>query len=155
MADMRRVYQVTGLVILAAAGALIHGASAMQYYSSLGPGPGFFPLWLAGCLAVLAVAMIAQASFGAAEAMPDDFWPDRGGAIRVLGLVVALAGVAWFLESAGFAVTVFAMSLLALRLLGQGSMLQTLLAAAIAGFGAYFVFTRWLGVQLPAGLLAS
>jgi putative tricarboxylic transport membrane protein len=155
MADMRRIYQVAGLAILAAAGWLIHGASSMQYYSSLGPGPGFFPFWLAACLAGLAVLMIAQATFGAAEAMPKDFWPERGGVVRILGLVLALAGAAMFLESAGFAVTVFAMSILALRLLGQRSLLATLIVAGIAGFGVYFLFTRWLGVALPAGLLAS
>jgi hypothetical protein len=30
-----------------------------------------------------------------------------------------------------------------------------LIVAGIAGFGVYFLFTRWLGVALPAGLLAS
>lgn len=155
MASMRRVYQVTGFVILVVAGALIHSASSMQYYSSLGPGPGFFPLWLAGSLAVLALLMVLEATFGAAEAMPEDFWPGRGAVVRILGLVVSLAGAALFLDSVGFAITVFLMCVLAMRLLGQSSVLVTLLVSFAASFGVYFLFTRWLGVSLPAGLLAS
>ncbi len=155
MTNMRRVYQATGLVLLAIAGALIYGASSMQYYSSLGPGPGFFPLWLSGALAILALAMVVQASLGRPEEAVEDFWPDRAGALRVLGLVLALAGATVGLERLGFAITTFLMNVLALRLLGQKSVIGTLVTATIASFGVYYFFTKFLSVPLPAGLLGG
>lgn len=155
VANMRRVYQATGLVLLAIAVALIYGASSMQYYSSLGPGPGFFPLWLSVALAGLSIIMIVQASFGAADSMPADYWPDRAGVLRVVGLVLALAGAVAGLERLGFAITIFLMNVFALRLLGQKSLLATLIISTVASFGVYYFFTKWLSVPLPAGLLAA
>ena len=77
--NMRRTYQVTGTILLCLAVYVGHESLALRYYTPLGPGPGFFAFWLALILGVLAVSMVAQATFGRPEPVPPDFLADRRG----------------------------------------------------------------------------
>jgi hypothetical protein len=50
----RRAYQLSGLAALLVAVFLGYQAAGLTYYTRIGPGPGFFPRWLCGVLALLA-----------------------------------------------------------------------------------------------------
>ena len=91
---MRLAHRIAGAVLLALALFLGAVAFRLSYYSSLGPGPGFFPLWLCGLLAILALAMIAQATLGGDGPLPVDFFPDRTGALRIAVAILALFATA-------------------------------------------------------------
>ncbi len=148
---MRRTYQITGALLAVLAAYVGHEALALRYYSSLGPGPGFFPFWLALILGIMALAMVAQATLGRPEPMPTDFYADRGGYLRMGAIVLSLLAVALLLERLGFRITMFAVYLFLLLALGRQRVFTALLVAAAGSVGAYFVFVEWLGVSLPVG----
>ena len=125
-------------------------ASAWQYLSKDGPGPGFFPLWTGIGMIVLAAALVAGQVMHvlAGAAVEKTRWAGTG---RVLlgwfGLMVSIA----LLEPAGFTVSFLLLTIF----LVVGVFRRTLMAALAVGFGAsigfWILFVKLLKVQLPAG----
>jgi putative tricarboxylic transport membrane protein len=150
-ANMRRTYQITGSLLLCLSIYIGVEALELRYYSSLGPGPGFFSFWLAILLGILAVAMVAEATFGRPEPMPPDFFADRGGYLRMGAVALAVLASAFLLERLGFRLTMFGVYLFLLLTLGSHNLITTVAVALAGSFGVYFVFTEWLNVPLPAG----
>ena len=62
MLSARRAYQLSGLLGLLVAAVLGYQAARLPYYTRIGPGPGFFPRWLCGILALLSLAILARAA---------------------------------------------------------------------------------------------
>ena len=127
-------------------------AFRLSYYSSLGPGPGFFPLWLCGLLAILALAMIAQATLGGDGPLPVDFFPDRTGALRIAVAILALFATAATMSLVGFRIGAFVFYVVLLVAFGRRNPLEILALAAIGSFGVYALFSRVLSQPLPTGL---
>jgi len=150
-ATMRRTYQITGSLLLCLSIYIGVEALDLQYYSSLGPGAGFFSFWLALILGVLAIAMVAEATFGRPEPMPPDFFADRSGYLRMGAVVLAVLASALLLERLGFRLTMFGVYLFLLLALGNQRLITSIAIALAGSFGVYFVFTEWLSVPLPAG----
>jgi hypothetical protein len=150
---MRRPYQIFGVVLILAAGFLVRESLRLRYYTPLGPGPGFFPLWLSIFLGILGAAMLWRATFGAPEAMPADFYPDRHGTLRAGAVVAALLGVLVLMEPLGFRLVMLGFYLVLLTALGRRHPLVTGIIALGGSFGVYHAFVRWLAVPLPVGLL--
>jgi putative tricarboxylic transport membrane protein len=148
----QRMYQLTGLALLALAAAVIFGALQLRYYTSLGPGPGFFSFWIGVVLAGLAVLMIVQTLFEPAEALADDFIPQRDGWARMGAIVLSLLVATLAMERLGFSLTMFAVYIFLLRSIGGYGFVICIAASAVASFGIDFVFVRWLSVPLPAGV---
>ncbi|MFB3816890.1 MAG: tripartite tricarboxylate transporter TctB family protein [Candidatus Methylomirabilales bacterium] len=149
---MKRPYQITATILLGVSALLAREALKLRYYSPLGPGPGFFPLWLAVLLAVLAVAMFWQATFRKPEAVPEGFLPDRAGLLRVGAVLGALVGVILLLNPVGFCLVMLGFYVFLLLVLGRQHPVVTGLIAVAASFGVYYVFVHWLGVSLPIGV---
>jgi putative tricarboxylic transport membrane protein len=127
-------------------------ALQLRYYTSLGPGPGFFSFWLAVILGGLAVVMLLQATLGQAKPAPPDFFASRTGYLRMGAVVLALAGTTALLEPLGFRVTMLAVYLFLLWAFGRRSLIVTALVALAGSFGVYHIFVRWLNVPLPIGV---
>jgi putative tricarboxylic transport membrane protein len=151
---MRRPYQITSIVLLGMAAFLAREALKLRYYSPLGPGPGFFPVWLAVLLVVLAAAMLWQATFRTPEAMPDDFFPDRSGYLRIAAVLGALVWVIVLMDSLGFCLVMLAFHAFLLVVLGRQHPVVTGIIALAGSFGVYYVFVHWLGVPLPMGVVS-
>ncbi len=149
---MRRAYQITGAVLLLFAGFVAAESLNLRYYTSLGPGPGFFPFWLAVVLGALAVAMLLQATLGQPEPMPSDFFSSRSGYMKMGAVALSLVGTALVLERLGFCLTMLAVYLFLLCALGRRGLVVTLLVALFGSFGVYYLFVRWLQVPLPPGV---
>lgn len=149
---MRRADQVTGILLLALS--VWFGGVALQryaYWSPTGPGSGFLPVWLAVALAVLAIALIAKATRS-----PDagGAWlPDRRGLIRLLAVVGATALFIAVMPVVGM---ILGSALFIVGLL-RGLEGYSWAASVAVGVGAavvnYLVFTYWLGVPFPTGVL--
>jgi putative tricarboxylic transport membrane protein len=150
--SVRAVRLGTALFLLALASYVFYESFELQYYTQLGPGPGFFPRWLAGGLALCAIAMGVQSGFRT-EPLPDDFLPGRAGAARIGAVLVALIAVVLLLEPLGFRLTMLAVYLGLLIALGRRGWLLTPTVALAGSFGVYHVFVQWLRVPLPVGLL--
>ncbi len=155
---MKRVNQAAALSFVAFGGLILWESSKLRYYSTLGPGPGFFPLWLGGVLAFLGVLWLVQVSAGPAEAVPDGFWPKRRGALRVLAVVLSLVFMTFSMDPLGFRISMFLVLAFLLYALGRQNVLVTAVVSFLGSFGFYYALTAWLGGSLPTAgldLLAS
>jgi putative tricarboxylic transport membrane protein len=149
--NMKRIYQITGVVFLILAAFIAWESLELKFYTNLGPGPGFFPFWLAAALGLLAVLMIIQATFRKPEPMPEDFIASRDGYLRAGAIVIALTVTTALLDIAGFSITMFGAILFMLFALGRPGLIVTLLVSVAGSFGCFYLFDRWLKVPLPTG----
>ena len=149
---MRRGWQLASLGFLALFLFAIWKATSLPLQDALGPGPGFFPLWLGIIGSVLAVALIAevtrQKEMGPSAA---ELLPDRGALFRILAVLVMLAAVAAAFDVAGFRLTAFAFTALLLPMLGATRPWIVLPFALFSSIGVFHVFYYWLKVPLPIG----
>jgi putative tricarboxylic transport membrane protein len=149
---VKRPYQVTSVVVMCMAALLANESLELRYYTPLGPGPGFFPLWMSILLAILAVAMFWQATVGKSDAMPDDLLADRQGYLRIGAVLAALVGVIVLMEPIGFCLVMMGFYLFLLIVLGRQHPVVTGIVAVAGSLGVYYVFVHWLAVPLPVGL---
>jgi putative tricarboxylic transport membrane protein len=150
---MKRVYQAAALTFVGFGGLIVWESSKLRYYSTLGPGPGFFPLWLGAVMVFLATLWLVQVSVGPADPVPDGFWPDRRGAVRVLAVALSLVFMTAAMDPLGFRISMFLVLAFLLYVLGRQSVLVTAVVSLLGSFGFYYALTAWLGGSLPtAGL---
>lgn len=142
-----------GLLLAAACLATLWQATALPYRSPTGPGPGFFPLWLAliGTALALLIAVNARRSPGLAAAPSEH--GGRPGLVRVAAAAGGLLLMIVLIPVLGFFLAVLAyLVFLALAIerlslpVGLGTSLGT------TAF-VYLVFARFLRVPFPAGPL--
>jgi putative tricarboxylic transport membrane protein len=151
MMPARRAYQLCGLAALLAAAVLGYQALGLRYYTRIGPGPGFFPRWLCGILALLALVVIVRATLGTGLRTPDIPLPDRQAVLRILGVVAALSAVAALTTTLGFRLTMMAFYLAVIAVLGRWRWIETPVLALLGSFATYYVFVEWLKLPLPVG----
>lgn len=149
---MKHLYQFAGTAMMLLAAFLVRESLSLNYYTPLGPGPGFFPFWLSLLLAILSVAMILQATFGKGEAMSADFYAKRKGYLNISAVLGALIGVIVLMKTLGFIVTMLAFYTFLLQALGRQGILMTGIIAVVGSFGVYYLFLKLLSVPLPIGI---
>ena len=117
----------------------------------LGPGPGFFPFWLAVIGAVMAVALLLTTFREAAD--PADtktrILPHGEGGKRWLAIVVLLAAVTMAMEFVGFRLAMLVFNAVLVIALGERRWWVIAVFAVLGSVGVYYVFTTWLDVLLP------
>jgi putative tricarboxylic transport membrane protein len=129
---------------------VIFVASKLPYVSEVGPGPGFFPLWLGIGLIIFSSWLVLSSLSAFRKESPSDSptWKATGRALAGwFGLMVAIALFGWIGFSASFVVlTVFLIVALDRRpfLLSVGVGIG--LAVAF-----HLVFVMALDISLPAG----
>jgi putative tricarboxylic transport membrane protein len=151
---MQRIHQSAAIGFVAFSAFIVWESLELEYYTSLGPGSGFFPFWLGVVMAGLALGWLVQVSRPAGRPREEPFLPDRGGISRILALIGALVVVAGVVNLLGFQVTMFAFLVFALMILGRQSLWLTLVIALIGSVGVYRIFGGYLDVQLPASSLS-
>jgi putative tricarboxylic transport membrane protein len=124
------------------------------YKDKLGPGPGFFPIWMSLITGSLSLALLFQTTWGKTTAdVSAKLFPEREGALRIVVIMIALLGCLALLDPLGFRISLF-LFLFALPMgLGMKKWWATLLFAVAGSFGVFHVFYYWLKVPLPIGLL--
>jgi putative tricarboxylic transport membrane protein len=148
---MQRAYQVTGIVFLLIALFLGYHAVGLRYYTSLGPGPGFFPVWLCVLLGLLAAAFVVQAWFATPEPLPEGFFASRTGYFRILVVLIGLFTIPAVISTLGFRLTMLAFYLVLLTFLGRRNPIEIIVLAIAGSFGAFKVF-ELLSQPLPVGM---
>jgi putative tricarboxylic transport membrane protein len=123
----------------------------------LGPGPGFFPFWLALIGAVLAVALLITTFREAVDPADAEvrILPYGPGAKRWLAIVLLLAAAAVAMEIVGFRLAMFVFNAVLVIALGERRWWLIALFAALGSFGVHYLFTTWLDVLLPDGRIWS
>lgn len=150
---MRRVGQLTGCAFFLLSVGLGYASSSLKYYTPLGPGPGFFPVWMCIFLGLLSLCVVVQSSRHSPVGLPNEFFPTRRGALRMLVVVVELFLLALLLPVLGFRLTMLAFYVITLVLLGRRNPFEIVFFALIGSFGAFYLFVEFLSQPLPVGVL--
>ena len=149
---MRLADRITGATLLALGVAFAVGAlQNYSYWGENGPGSAFLPFWLGVTMAVLATVMLVRAL---RSADPGPGWlPDATGLRRLALVLGATAGFVVLLNVLGMLVGTVLFMIVIVRGLDRHPWPRTLaVAAGVAAFN-YLVFTFWLRVPFPEGLL--
>ncbi|HSR12182.1 MAG TPA: tripartite tricarboxylate transporter TctB family protein, partial [Thermodesulfobacteriota bacterium] len=112
-------------------------------------GPRIFPTILGSSMAACGAYLIAKPQAKAGAVLV------RGPFLQVLLLCALLILYALSLPGLGYLLSTFALVWIAARVMGERSFLR---GAAISGAfsaGVYFLFTRFLTIPLPPGVLKS
>lgn len=130
-------------------------ASLLPLTDRLGPGPGFFPFWLALIGAAFAIGLLVTTFREASEPSDDEarILPQGVGGRRWFAIVLLLAAAAAMMEFAGFRLTMLIFNAALVIALGERRWWLIALFAVLGSFGVYYLFTTWLDVLLPAGEL--
>lgn len=150
---------VVSLLVTLLGVAAVVGSLPLGYWTELGPGPGFFPLWLgilltglgAGWLLMELRAWRARRT-GDASGLPfgeDEEVPAYSPPTAV-AIVVTLCILAACLELVGYQLSMLAFLLFHLLVLGRRRLLESVVIAVVGSFGVFMIFTRLLTVALPA-----
>lgn len=148
---MKRPYQVAAVAFILLSGFVARESLELRFYTSFGPGPGFFPFLLAVILGLLAAVMLYQAVFGKQETMQADLFATRTQYLRMAAIVVAVIWIIFAMDALGFRLAMLLFFVFLLSVLGRHNPITIILLATACSFGAYHVFTKWLLVPLPAG----
>lgn len=146
--DARTGEMAAGVALALAGTALAAGAAGMPGGSLALPGPGFVPLAVGVLLALVGAGCAASAR----GQRPGVGTVALGGP-RVWGTLGTLALTALAFEPLGAPLTLAAALAALFGLLGRASPARSLVLGAAASGAAWLVFTKLLGVGLPAGPL--
>lgn len=119
----------------------------LKYYGVLGPGPGFFPIWIGSLLVGACLVLLGQSLF--VRSKSERFFPSSDAAIRVLAVLLSLAAIWFALKYFGFRLAILLFTLCVPRILGRQSPVVAVAVALLASFGVAYAFEAWLGVPLP------
>lgn len=150
---MQRVHQGAAALFAALSVAVALAARKLEYYSALGPGPGFFPFWLAAVMALLSVIWLVQVTRRGPEGKARDFLPEGAALVRIAVIVGALALVTLLLDVIGFQLSMFLFLGFLLLVLGRQRWWVAGIAALAGGAGLFHVFVRYLDLPLPTASL--
>jgi len=118
-------------------------------------GPGFVPTIVAGGLVVLAVVLLVRTTLRpdadlaeyVAEQAASTSWPTVG------LIIVALVGYALLLGPLGYIPATTLLVPIAARILGSAEIVRDGIVGLVVSVAIWLVFTQFLGVRLPAGVL--
>ena len=151
---MRRGWQVAAIIMLLLCLFMIWQSLLLSLRDKLGPGPGFFPFWLALIGAVLSAAVFLQTLREPATAGDEPLLPREGASIVRISAIVGLAVVASVVTPLlGFRLTMLIFAAALSIALGARNPLAIAAFSLVSSFGVYHVFNNWLEVVLPQGLL--
>lgn len=151
---VKRAWQIACLAFAALAVLTLVLSRQYAYTDRLGPGPGFFPVWMGVVTGVLSLALLVQTAVGHPAARSSaPLLPDRPGALRILAILAALVGSVALLDPLGFRISLFLFLFFLPLALGARSRWLTLVFAVAGSFGVFHVFYYWLKVPLPVGVL--
>lgn len=151
---MQRMQQVAAVCFVIFSALVVWGALSLEYYTKLGPGAGFFPLWLGVAMGTLSLVWLVQVSRRTGKPPKAASLPDRTGIVRILAIIASLVATALVMNLLGFQAAMFLLLVFLLLVLGRQSIWLTVIIALAGSVGVYRVFVSYLDVQLPAASLA-
>lgn len=148
---MKRSLLVTSLLLLAFGAYFTAVAFELPYFQRITPGPGFFPRWVGGAFTVLAALLFVN-TLRNHEPL-EGGWPDRAGWLNV-GVTTAFLAVSILLfERLGYVVATMILMLVTMAVLGRHRLPVLVGVSAFTSVGTYLLFSSWLRVPLPRGIL--
>jgi putative tricarboxylic transport membrane protein len=146
---MQRIYQTAALCFIALSAFVVRESLNLEYYTTLGPGPGFFPLCLGVAMGGLSIVWLVRVS-GRSERQKDvTLLPQRAGMVRILSILAALVVTAGLMNLLGFQLMMFLFLVFLLMVLGRQALWMTLVVALLGSVGLFHLFGGYLDVPLP------
>ncbi|GEK79078.1 tripartite tricarboxylate transporter TctB family protein [Agrococcus baldri] len=128
--------------------ATVIGALQLGLWTALGPGPGFFPLWL-GIILVIASVFWGRQQWRGEVADAVDEGEEANGPWRITAMVASIVIAALLLELLGFQLTILLFLLFHLRVLHRVRWLVTVPVVLVGSLGVFGLFDMLLAVHLP------
>jgi putative tricarboxylic transport membrane protein len=157
---MKRAETVAASIFMLLGVLVIKSSTALIYMTDIGPGPGFFPLWLGILLIFLGLILVLQNVIAMKKndqktsENEEPLWPGVAGATRVGVVIFALLAVSFLITRIGFILSIFILISSLLYTLGKQKISTTLIVAFSGSFGVYFLFTKFLYVELPQATIS-
>jgi putative tricarboxylic transport membrane protein len=137
-------------LILLAAWFVAIGRRFPYWHPDTGPGSGFLPVWLGLALAVLAVLLFLNAG----GETPGVTWVPGRVALRRLALILGASVVfVVVMDAVGMIVGTALFLVFVLRVVERYRWTTVVGVAVAAAAANYLVFTHWLRVPFPTGVL--
>jgi putative tricarboxylic transport membrane protein len=129
---------------------VFYSGSKLAYVSEVGPGPGFFPIWI-GVGRMLFGLYQMLLSLSSARRRADHGVAIWSGSTRALGGWVGLALAIALFRWIGFALSLVLLTIFLLVALDRRSVLHALVIGVALAAAFHLIFVIALGVSLPAG----
>ena len=117
------------------------------------PGPGFAFYWIGILMCALALAVIGQALLSGGPSVGSLWAGTRWRKVLVVVALLLVYGVGF--EAIGFIPCTLALLLVLMWFVDPVDWWLAAIVAVIATFGVWAALTKWLKIQLPAGVLAG
>jgi putative tricarboxylic transport membrane protein len=142
---------VSAVVMLVLSGVVFLTTRDLPYWADFAPGSAFAPFWVAATGAVLSIALFVGAL--RRRTNPPVDWPDRTGLQRVVLTAAGLWAVIVLAPIIGLMVTALLFMLFLLIFVERRRLLPSLFTTAFTMALVYGVFSAWLGIAFPKGML--
>jgi putative tricarboxylic transport membrane protein len=151
---MKRNWQIMCLAFAPLSLATLILSFEYPYMDKLGPGPGFFPTWMAIITGGLSILLFCQITFTkSAPYGKNTLLPNREGGKRIFAILIALAVCLALLDFLGFRISLLLFLLFLPPALGVRNWWATAVFAVAGSFGIFHAFYYWLKVPLPIGII--
>ena len=152
-----RMQQGTAIGGIIFAAAVVVESMQLQFFTKLGPGPGYFPLLLGALFGGLSFVWLLQMAFAKsgrsgpkAEVSAEAKEPrEIKSFVRVLFVIIAMLGVVILMDILGYQITMFLFLFTLTKFLGRQKILPTLIVALLGSVGTFYVFGKFLDLLLP------
>jgi putative tricarboxylic transport membrane protein len=149
---MKRGWQVAAAVLLVTFACFTYESFKLSLRDTLGPGPGFFPFWLAVLGIVLAVILLIQLQLKRIDLGTELLAFEHTGVRSIMLVMAGLSVATALLDVIGFRLSMLLLITFLLLVLGVRRRLVIAICAGAGSFGVYHVFFDLLKVPLPAGI---
>jgi putative tricarboxylic transport membrane protein len=149
---MRRTDCISAATLLALALAALFEASKLPFGRVGSPQAGFFPLILAGLLAILSLVFLAQA-IGAPKERPGESLGRSTTWNKIVLAIGALVVFALLFESLGYVISTFLFIAFLLSVVERQKWTLVVIVAFFTSLTTYVVFGLLLNTPLPGGIL--
>ena len=150
---MKRIDEITALVILVVSAFVIVESSKMTLFVEFAPGYGFFPFWLGILMAVLSLLLLIDAWRRPPEKDEPQPFPPRQTLVAVVSVLGAIGIYVALLEVVGYIIDTFLVVLVLLGVIEGEKWNKTVPISVLMTAVLYVVFQLWLGVNLPKNAL--
>lgn len=150
---MRKKDYISGCFLFIVSIVLFIQTRDLTAWESVGPSEGFFPLLLSIILGVLSLIIILQAWMQKKESVEilKILGPKKG---KFILYIVSFIGFGLFFKNIGYSITLAAFMLFILKIVEKQSWKLTIIVAVISIIVSYVVFSTFLSVPLPEGILS-
>ena len=117
------------------------------------PGPGFAFYWIGILMSALSLGVIGQALVSGGPALSSLWAGTRWRKVLVVVALLLIYGLGF--EAIGFIPCTLALLLVLMWFVDPVDWWLAMIVAVVATFGVWAALSKWLKIQLPAGVLAG